>query len=110
MFLIGPVFLEEESYPAFVSGTVLIISWELHPNSIPVRRYRSRHYEVGSPPAQAIPSDFDPPIFSLKFLSLTIGVNYMFSMSARGENGGLSEELLLTWEAGKSHCKCESLM
>jgi hypothetical protein len=103
------VFLEEESYPAFVSGTVLIIEWELHPNSIPVRRYRSRHCEVGSILVQAIPSDFDPPASSLKFLSLTVGVNYVFSVIARGENGGLSE-LTLTWEAGKSHCKCERYM
>ena len=99
------MFLEEESYPAFVSGTVLIINWELHPHSIPVRHYRSQHYEVGSTPEQAIPSDFDPPISSLKFLSLTVGVNYVFSVIACGENDGLSE-LTLTWEAGKSHCKC----
>ena len=100
------MFLEEESYPAFVSGTALIINWELHPKSIPVSRYRSRHYEVGASAAalQAIPSDFDPPASSLKFLSLTAGVNYVFSVAARGENGGLSE-LILTWEAGKSHCK-----
>ena len=103
------MFLEEESYPAFVSGTVLIINWELHPNSIPVRRYRSRHYEVGSTPELAVPSDFDPPISSLKFLSLTVGVNYVFSMTARGENNGLSE-LMLTWEAGKSHCKWSCLL
>ena len=99
------MFLEEESYPAFVTGTVLVINWKLHPNSIAVRRYRSRHYEVGSTPEQAIPSDFNPPASNLKFLALTIGIKYVFSVIARGENGGLSE-LGLTWEAGKSHCKC----
>ena len=98
------MFLEEESFPAYVAGTVLVINWKLHPNSIAVGHYRSRHYEVGSTPEQVIPSDFNPPASSLKFLGLTIGIEYVFSVIARGENGGLSE-LRLMWEAGKSHCK-----
>ena len=67
-------------------------------------RYRSLYYEQGSTPEQAIPSDFDPPAFSQQFVALTVGVKYLFSVIARGENDGLSE-LRLTWEAGKSHCK-----
>ena len=103
--LTGPVFLEEESYPTFVTSNVLIIEWRLHPDSIEVSRYHSIYYEEGDPaPEQAIPLIFNPPASSKKFLALTVGTTYVFSVLARGVNGGLSE-LKLSWEAGKSHCK-----
>ena len=99
------MFLEEESFPSFVTSTVLIIEWKLHPNSTAVSLYRSLYYEEGDPaPEQAIPITFDPPSLSQQFLGLTIGTKYVFSVMARGENGGLSE-LKLSWEAGKSHRK-----
>ena len=105
-FYPGPVFVEAESYPSFVTSTVLIIQWMLHPNSINVTRYQSIYYEEGDPaPEQAIPSIFDPPATSQQFLALTVGTEYVFAVTARGDNGGLSE-ITLTWEAGKSHRKC----
>ena len=98
--------MEEESYPSFVTTSVLIIEWTLHPNSINVSRYQSIYYEKGDPsPEQAVPLTFDPPATSQQFLALTVGTEYVFVVTARGENGGLSE-LSLTWEAGKSHCEC----
>ena len=99
------MFVEAESYPSFVTNTILIIQWMLHPNSINVTRYRSIYYEEGDPaPEQAIPSTFDPPATSQQFLALTAGTQYVFAVTARGDNGGLSE-INLTWEGGKSHCK-----
>lgn len=99
----GPVFLEEESYPSFVTASVLVIEWALHPDSIGVSRYQSLYYVEGeSTPEQAIPLTFDPPASSQQFLALTVGTTYVISVRAQGTNGGVSE-LKFIWEAGKSH-------
>lgn len=105
----GPVFIEEESFPIFAEDGVIRFEWKLHNNSIEVRRYRALLYEVGlNTREQTFPIDFDPPASSQQFLGLTVGTEYVFSVIARGENDGLSEELKLTWEAGKSHCKSDN--